>query len=119
MLILEAVQVVLVCGARASSWAGTRRAIRCWPVLLVVIGTAAFGGLGLLVAGTLRAEVTLAAANLVWLILLFCGGIAIPLGKFPHGDCANVLQLLPSAALSDGLHLVLQDGSGPARSALW
>ena len=49
-----------------------------------MLGTAAFGGLGLLLAGTLRAEVTLAAANLVWLVLLFAGGIAIPLTKYPH-----------------------------------
>ena len=44
-----------------------------------MLGTAAFGGLGLLLAGTVRAEITLAAANLVWLVLLFAGGIAIPL----------------------------------------
>ncbi len=76
-----------------------------------MLGTAAFGGLGLLLAGTVRAEVTLAAANLVWLVLLFAGGIAIPLSKYPDG-VADVLQYLPSAALSDGLHRVLQDGAG-------
>ena len=80
-------------------------------MLLLALGTFAFGGLGLLVAGTLRAEVTLAAANLVWMILLFCGGIAIPLSKFPSG-AADALRVLPSAALSDGLHSVLQDGGG-------
>ena len=63
-------------------------------VLLVLVGTVAFGALGLLLAGALRAEVTLAAANLVWLILLFCGGIAVPLSKYPHGvarccDCCR------------------------------
>ena len=116
VLILEAVQIVLICGLGfALGWHPQGDPL--WPVLLIVIGTAAFGGLGLLVAGTLRAEVTLAAANLIWLILLFCGGIAIPLDKFPPG-LANVLQLLPSAALSDGLHLVLQDGSGPPVRAL-
>jgi ABC-2 type transport system permease protein len=79
--------------------------------VLVVLGTLAFGGLGLLVAGTLRAEITLAAANLVWLVLLFAGGIAIPLDKYPHA-VAQVLQYLPSAALSGGLHQVLQHGRG-------
>jgi ABC-2 type transport system permease protein len=116
VLILEAVQIVLICGLGfVLGWQPQGDPL--WPVLLIVIGTAAFGGLGLLVAGTLRAEVTLAAANLIWLILLFCGGIAIPLDKFPPG-LANVLQFLPSAALSDGLHLVLQDGSGPPVRAL-
>ena len=44
-------------------------------LLLVLLGTAAFAGLGLLMAGTLRAEATLAAANLVYLLLLVGGGI--------------------------------------------
>jgi len=87
-------------------------------VVLIALGTLAFGGLGLLLAGTLRAEVTLAAANLAWLVLLFCGGIAIPLSKYPDG-VADVLQWLPSAALSDGLHSVLQHGAGvPVRALL-
>ena len=80
---------------------------RCWSCSAPL----AFGGLGLLLAGTLRAEVTLAAANLVWLVLLFAGGIAIPLSKYPAGG-RDVLQYLPSAALSDGLHQVLQRGAG-------
>jgi ABC-2 type transport system permease protein len=51
------------------------------------------------------------------MILLFCGGIAIPLSKFPSG-VADALRVLPSAALSDGLHGVLQDGGGlPVRAA--
>ena len=68
---------------RAARSAGTRPATRSWAVLLIVLGTFAFGGLGLLLAGTVRAEVTLAAANLIWLILLFAGGIAIPLSRYP------------------------------------
>jgi ABC-2 type transport system permease protein len=80
-------------------------------LVLVLVGTVTFGALGLLLAGTLRAEVTLAAANLGWLILLFCGGIAVPLSKYPSG-VADVLRLLPSAALSDGLHHILQRGHG-------
>lgn len=114
---IEVVQVVLICVLGfALGWHPHGDPL--WPVLLIALGTLAFGGLGLLLAGTLRAEVTLAAANLAWLVLLFCGGIAIPLSKYPHA-VANVLQWLPSAALSDGLHSVLQDGSGvPARGLL-
>jgi ABC-2 type transport system permease protein len=104
------VQVVLVCGfGFALAW--HPHGDPAIVVLLVVLGTLAFGGLGLLVAGTLRAEVTLAAANLVWLVLLFAGGIAIPLAKY-GGAARDVLQYLPSAALSDGLHKVLQHGHG-------
>jgi ABC-2 type transport system permease protein len=110
VLVLEAMQAASICAlGLVLGWHPHGDPV--WPVLLMVLGTAAFGGLGLLVAGTLRAEVTLAAANLIWLVLLFCGGIAIPLDKFPSG-LANVLRLLPSAALSDGLHTVLRDGSG-------
>lgn len=109
VLLLEVLQIVLIC-ALGLALAWHPHGDPLLAALLVVLGTAAFGGLGLLVAGTLRAEVTLAAANLIWLILLFAGGIAIPLSKF--GSAKGVLQLLPSAALSDGLHLVLETGHG-------
>lgn len=78
-------------------------------LLLLVLGTAAFSGLGLLMAGTLKAEATLAAANLVFLLLLVGGGVIVPLDKFPHG-LRSALELLPITALSDGLRDVLQYG---------
>jgi ABC-2 type transport system permease protein len=114
---IEVVQAALICAMGfALGWQPHGDPL--WAVLLIALGTLAFGGLGLLLAGTLRAEVTLAAANLAWLVLLFCGGIAIPLSKYPDG-VADVLQWLPSAALSDGLHSVLQHGSGvPVRALL-
>ena len=109
VLLLEVVQIVLIVAVGAAlAWHPHGDPLSV--ALLVVVGTAAFGGLGLLLAGTVRAEITLAAANLVWLVLLFAGGIAIPLSKYPHG-VADVLQYLPSAALSDGLHRVMQDGA--------
>ncbi|MCP3820925.1 ABC transporter permease [Streptomyces sp. A3M-1-3] len=80
-------------------------------VLLLVLGTAAFSGLGLLMAGTLKAEATLAAANLVFLLLLVGGGVIVPLEKFPE-TAQSVLGLLPISALSDGLRDVLQHGAG-------
>ncbi|MFI1468520.1 ABC transporter permease [Streptomyces wuyuanensis] len=79
--------------------------------VLLVAGTAAFSGLGLLMAGTLRAEATLAAANLVFLLLLVGGGgVIVPLDRFPEAAQA-VLSLLPISALSDGLREVLRDGA--------
>ncbi|HZG89922.1 MAG TPA: ABC transporter permease, partial [Pseudonocardia sp.] len=50
-----------------------------WAALLLVLGCAAFGALGILLGGTLRAEIVLAVANLVWFVLLMAGGVAIPL----------------------------------------
>ncbi|MFF7201113.1 ABC transporter permease [Streptomyces sp. NPDC008141] len=79
-------------------------------LLLLVLGTGAFSGLGLLMAGTLRAEATLAAANLVFLLLLVGGGVIVPLDRFPDG-VESVLALLPISALSDGLRDVLQHGA--------
>ncbi|MCX4980173.1 ABC transporter permease [Streptomyces sp. NBC_00572] len=79
-------------------------------LLLLALGTAAFSGLGLLMAGTLKAEATLAAANLVFLLLLVGGGVIVPLEKFPDA-ARSVLELLPISALSDGLRAVLQDGA--------
>ena len=109
-MLLEVVQVALICAlGLALAWHPDGDPL--YALVLVLLGTGAFGGLGLLLAGTARAEVTLAAANLIWLVLLFAGGIAIPLSKYPVG-VADVLQYLPSAALSDGLHRVLQAGAG-------
>jgi ABC-2 type transport system permease protein len=113
VLCLEAVQVVLVGGlGLALGWhphGGAAAVVS--TALLVVAGTAAFAGLGLLMAGALRAEATLAAANLAWFLLLFFGGVLFPLDKFPTG-LADVLRFLPTAALSDGLRAVLRDGAG-------
>ncbi|MCB5179924.1 ABC transporter permease [Streptomyces antimicrobicus] len=77
---------------------------------LLLLGTAAFSGLGLLMAGTLKAEVTLAAANLVFLLLLVGGGVIVPLEKFPDA-VRPLLELLPISALSHGLREVLQHGA--------
>jgi ABC-2 type transport system permease protein len=88
-----------------------------WVAVLVLLGTAAFSGLALLLAGTLRAEATLAVANLIYLVLLGIGGIIFPLANFPAAS-RPVLTLLPSGALSDGLHAVLQHAAAlPLRDA--
>ncbi|MEU5895405.1 MULTISPECIES: ABC transporter permease [Streptomyces] len=110
VLVTEVLQVVLVTViAFALGWSphGNPFAV----LLLLVIGTAAFSGLGLLMAGTLKAEATLAAANLVFLLLLMGGGVIVPLDKFPDA-AQTLLGLLPISALSDGLRDVLQHGAG-------
>ena len=110
---VELAQTVILIGVGlALGWnPNARPAAPIWVALLVLAGTAAFSGLALLLAGTLRAEATLALANLVYLVLLGVGGIIFPLTKFP-ASARPVLTLLPSGALSDGLHKVLQYGSG-------
>jgi ABC-2 type transport system permease protein len=110
VLTVEGLQVVVLSAvAFALGWHphGSWLAV----LALLLVGTAAFSALGLLMAGTLRAEATLAAANLVYLLLLVGGGIAVPLDRFPAG-ARPFLELLPSAALSEGLRDVLRDGAG-------
>lgn len=77
---------------------------------LLLLGTAALSGLGLLMAGTLPAEATLAAANLVFILFLFGGSVIIPLENFPDA-LATVLELLPVAALAEALRAVLHEGA--------
>ncbi|MFI0819865.1 ABC transporter permease [Streptomyces sp. NPDC021098] len=110
VLVTEVLQIVLLTAiAFTLDW--SPRGDPLAVVLLLVLGTAAFSGLGLLMAGTLKAEATLAAANLVFLLLLVGGGVIVSLDKFPGGARA-VLELLPISALSGGLRDVLQDGAG-------
>ncbi len=80
-------------------------------IVLAVLGTAAFGSLGLLIAGTLRAEATLAVANLVYVLLLVGGGLLVPLSRYPEA-ARHVLELLPSGALGQGLRDTFA-GQGP------
>jgi ABC-2 type transport system permease protein len=85
-------------------------------VLAVVLGTAAFASLGLLLAGSLRAEATLAAANLVYLLLLAGGAVVLPLSAY--GSFGNVVQWLPSGALGDAMRDALLDGVTTWRNLL-
>lgn len=80
--------------------------------LLILAGTAAFGALGVLLGGTLRAEVVLAVANTVWLVLVVAGGIVLSVHALP-GPLAVIAAALPSGALADGLHAALADGATP------
>ena len=81
-----------------------------WALLLVVLGTAAFGAVGVLLGGSLRAELVLAVANIVWFVLLFAGGVLVPASALP-GPLAVVVQLLPSGALAEGLRTALLGGT--------
>lgn len=84
-------------------------------VLAVVVGTIAFAGIGLLMAGTLRAEVTLAAANGLYLVLLLLGGMIVPLSKLPDA-MATFARALPAAALSEALHAAMTSNAVPGRA---
>jgi ABC-2 type transport system permease protein len=78
-------------------------------VLAVALGTAAFASLGLFLAGVLRAEATLAAANLVYLLLLAGGAVVLPTSSY--GAFGPVAALLPSGALGDAMRQALIHGT--------
>ena len=83
-----------------------------WPLALValMLGSAAFAGIGLFLSGQLRAEINLAAQNGLYLVLLLFGGMIIPTDSLP-GFMGSVAQALPSTALSDLLRNSL-NGTG-------
>ena len=89
---LIAVAVLLGWSPPAAGWAPA--------VLGALLGTAAFGGLGLLLAGTLPGVGTLAVANGLYLVLLLTGGMVVPLSELPSG-LATAARALPAAPLTE------------------
>jgi ABC-2 type transport system permease protein len=82
----------------------------------LVLGTAAFASLGLFVSGVLRAEATLAAANLVYLLLLAGGAVVLPLSSY--GAFGHVVAWLPSGALGDSMRRAFLDSATSVRDLL-
>ncbi|GLU49463.1 ABC transporter permease [Nocardiopsis ansamitocini] len=112
VLAVQAIQVAMLSGvALALGWrpSGGLGAILA-SVVLLVLATAAFSSLALLMAGTLRAEATLAAANLVYVVLLGLGGVVFPVDRYPSA-VQPVVEALPITALASGLRAVLTGGA--------
>jgi len=107
VLVVEAVQVsVLWLLALALGWEPSPDV---GFAVAVVLGTVACGGLGLVLAGTLKALVVLAAANGLYLVLLLLSGMVIPLEELP-GAVQAVSRALPSTALADAVRGSLTEG---------
>jgi len=86
-------------------------------LLAMVLGTMAFGGIGLLLAGTLKPLVNLAVVNALFVVLLLLGGMLVPLAKLPTW-LADLSKVLPAAALSQALHGTLGHGT-PVAARDW
>lgn len=81
---------------------------------LLVLGAAAFTALGLLVAGTVRPEATLAITNLLWILLGALGGIVVPAERLPSLLQGGIVQFLPSGgALGQALRDAFLLGAVP------
>jgi ABC-2 type transport system permease protein len=114
VLVVEAIQLVILLGIATLflGWSPGAGASAALVLAGLILGTVAFAGLGLLLAGTLRAEATLALANLLFVAALALGGIAVPLDRLPDA-LAAAAAVLPPAALVQ----VLSVGLGAAGDA--
>ncbi len=106
VLLVEAVQGVVLGGlGLALGWRPTPVGCLLGAVVLV-LGTATFVALGLLLAGTLRSEAVLAAANLLWVLLLVGGGVVVPAQRM--GGLGAAAAALPSGALGTAVRAAFQ-----------
>ncbi len=114
VLVTEAIQVLVIgVVALALAWhprGGVAGVLEVLGALL--LGSIGFSGIGLALAGWLRAEVNLAASNGLYLVLLLLSGIVVPLRSLPHA-VARVVIALPSGALAEAMHRVLTHGLAP------
>ena len=108
VLVVEAVQVALLVGTAIVVLGWSPGPGASGPLLIggVLLGTITFAGLGLLLAGILRAETMLAVANLLFLGFLAVGGIVVPVDRLP-APVAAIAHALPAAPLSDLLRVGL------------
>lgn len=117
--VLELVQVVVLVAVAVVGLGWTPGP--SWSPLLfaaaLALGTAAFAGLGLLLAGTLRAEATLALANGLFLAFLMLGGIILPIDHLPD-FLQPVAAVLPASALSVLLRAGLDSGGAAAGASI-
>lgn len=110
LLLVQVLQfVVLGSAGLALGWRPQMSAVGL--ILTVVLGTAAFASWGLALAGTLRAEATLAAANLIYLLLLAAGAVVLPTTSY--GAFGTAAGWLPSGALGEAMRGCL--GAGEVR----
>jgi ABC-2 type transport system permease protein len=111
LLVLELVQmlVLITVAVVAFGWAPGPGWSPILAAVAIVLGTLAFAALGLLLAGTLRAEATLALANGLFLAFLMLGGIILPVSGLP-GVLQSVAAVLPATALADLLRVALDSG---------
>jgi ABC-2 type transport system permease protein len=115
--VVEAVQMILLISLGLLLGWSPQQANWLLALCAVVLGTFAFAGIGLFLAGNLRGEVNLAATNGLYLVLLLIGGIVFPLDKLP-GALSAISRCLPTSALSDVLRNSLMS-AGEHTTSSW
>ena len=114
VFVTEAIQIAILSAvALALHWhprGGGAGALAVAGVL--ILGSTGCAGIGLALAGRLRAEVNLAASNGLYLVLLLLSGIVVPITSLPS-LLQRVVIALPSGAMAEGLHRVFGQGLSP------
>src|SRR6202165_3911671 len=117
VLVLELIQVIILVGVAVALYGWRPAGSPALAILVMALGTITFAALGLAMAGALRAEVTLAGANALYLLFLLSGGGILPLDHLPVG-LAAIAQLLPAATLTQALQAALTNGAAFPGSSL-
>lgn len=110
ILILEGVQVLLLVGVAIILYGWRPMGSPLLALLALAVGTVTFAAIGLAMAGALRAELTLAGANALFLLFILFGGGILPLSHLP-APLAAFAQFLPAAALTQALQATMNDGT--------
>lgn len=113
---LELLQIILLGLIAALGYGWKPHGSIALALLALLLGSVAFAGLGLAMAGRLRAEATLAAANGLFLFFLLLGGLYVPLDHLP-GLLVPLARFLPAAALASVLRSAL-DGTSVSIDSL-
>lgn len=88
---------------------------------IIALATAAFAALGLLLGGTLRAEIVLAVANLLWFVFAGLGALTLETDMIPTAG-KWAARLTPAGALTEALSQAMTvsvDWFGVVVLAVW
>lgn len=122
--VFEVVQIAVLLAVAAAAYGWHPSGSVAAAVLALLLGTAAFTGLGLAMAGGLRAEMTLAGANGLYLVLLLLGDVVLPLSHLP-APLRWLAQVLPATPLADAVRAAMTGspaglyGRSIAEIAVW
>jgi ABC-2 type transport system permease protein len=80
---------------------------------IIALGTVTFTAMGLLLGGTLKAEIVLAIANLLWFVFAGFGALTLESGTIP-GALSWIARLTPSGAMTEALSWAVSGPGAPA-----
>lgn len=118
VVVLQAVLLGLL--GVALGWRPTPAGLALGAVL-IALGTATFAAMGLLLGGTLKAEIVLALANILWFVMLGIASVVFASDELPE-VVHTLVRLVPSGALAVALERTLNGGVdwlGIAVLAVW